>query len=154
MVELCICAIDQNNADFYLNCMRYKRGDVIEAMPDGTLTAGGWGAAVVANPNWVILGMPAETVQTAGPLLSFEPPVDPLNPSKTLQRRGFRLNLDDPRVQALIISGTTDPLGLNPITLPAKGSNPPTPSLADLTVQKPAISDPAVIGQPASIIGP
>lgn len=149
MVELVVVATDLvNGGDFYRNCQVYKRGMVIDWGPDGA----DWGPVVLGNPNWLIVSLPAETSQTVSVLLTPEMPVDPLAPSPTLRRRGFRLDLDNPALQPLIISGMTDPLGLNPVTQPAKGVETSV-SLAILTLQCAPIADPNQAGSPPNVLG-
>lgn len=89
MAELLVRVVDKVNEDFYLNCQCTKRGDVIVVQPDGW----GWGLEELKNPDWRIIVMPELSLAEAEAMLAPELPVDPLNPSKTLQRRAFKFDL-------------------------------------------------------------
>lgn len=90
MAELLIRVVDKVNEDFYLNCQCTKRGDVVVAQPDGWA----WGLEELKNPDWRIVVMPELSLGDAQAMLAPELDKDPKSPSKTLQRRAFKFDLD------------------------------------------------------------
>lgn len=91
MCELLVRSVSKTHPDDPYLCSKLtKRGDVIVAMPDGW----GWGTAELANPEWVILKMPAVPLEFGQSFLGEEKNTDPSNPSYVLQRRAFYLDLD------------------------------------------------------------
>jgi len=79
-----------NEKDVYLDTKLTKRGDVIVVKEDGWM----WGKEELTNPDWRILCLPHVTVSDASAWLAPEFDTDPTQPSKTLQRRQFRLDID------------------------------------------------------------
>lgn len=144
MAELLVRVVDKVNDDFYLNCKCTKRGDVIVAQPDGWL----WGKEELANPDWRIFKLPDMKLADAQAMLAPELDVDPQHPSKTLQRRVFKFNLDDPSLpvatQTLVTDATRQSEAVAGVSAPA---------LLALKVQKAPVADPAVIGIPPTVIG-
>ena len=145
MAELLVRVNDKINTDFYLNCQCTKRGDVIVVQGDGWA----WGKEELKNPDWRIIKLPGVTVSAASVFLAPELPVDPLNPSKTLQRRIFKINLDDPSIPAAVAAVLAD----NKRTVPTITAAAVSFNLAALKVAKPSIADPAIIGSPTTVIG-
>lgn len=95
MAELLVRKVDKiNSNDFYLNTKCFKAGDVIAVQPDGWL----WGKDELNSPNHVIVKLPKVSVSEASFLLTPEIDVDPKNPSKTLQRRAFKFDLNSPNL--------------------------------------------------------
>lgn len=94
MAELLVRVVDKTNPDPLLDCKLTKRGMVIAVQPDGWQ----WGFEELANPDWRIIRVPGVDPSQFGGLLAPEPEIDPQNPSRVLQRRAFRLNLDDSRL--------------------------------------------------------
>ena len=92
MAELLVRSTDSINDDFYLNTKCTKRGDVIVACPDGW----NWGTLELTHSFWRIVLAPAMTLAQAQSFLDGEKDIDPLHPSKTLQIRAVKFNLDDP----------------------------------------------------------
>lgn len=93
MAELLIRVKDKINAvDYYKNFQCTKRGDVIVACPDGW----NWGNDELSDPQYRIVKIPSLPLIDAQALTTPEQETDPVRPSRTLQRRGFKLNLDDP----------------------------------------------------------
>lgn len=92
MCELLVRVVDKINPDPYLNVGLTKRGDVIAVCPNGW----NWGTAELSNPEWRIICLPNVTETEVASLLQPEVNTDPLNPSKMLQRRAFKLDLDHP----------------------------------------------------------
>lgn len=147
MCELLVRTEDKINEDFYRNCQCTKRGDVIAVVEDDW----NWGADELSHPFWTIIKMPGVSIEEANFLITPEMPTDPFNPSKTLQRRAVRLNLDD-----------------QTLTPPARGGRDGTPpdgrqdftvdtidgvGLFNLGILKKAIADPQVIGDNPAVIG-
>lgn len=96
MCELLVRVVDKVNTDPYLNVKLTKRGDVIAICPDNW----GWGSEELSNTDWRIISLPNVTETQAASFLAAELDTDPLNPSKMLQRRGFKLDLDHPNISA------------------------------------------------------
>jgi hypothetical protein len=91
MCELLVRVVDKTNAtDPYADAACTKRGDVITAQPDGWV----WGVQEQIDPQYRIVKVPGVSVQDVASLLVPEPDLDPLNPSRMLQARLFRLDLD------------------------------------------------------------
>jgi hypothetical protein len=90
MSELLVRVVDKINTDFYLNTKCTKRGDVIVVRPDGWA----WGSQELANPEWMILRLPKVPIEEAEAMLGSEKHTDPTHPSKTLQRRAVKLDVD------------------------------------------------------------
>lgn len=105
MAELLIRVIDKVNPDFYKNCQCTKRGDVIAVCPDGNR----WGDRELNAPHYRIIKMPKMTVEEGSILLAPEPEKDPSNPSRTLQRRAFKIDLDSKDIPADITAYIDDP---------------------------------------------
>ncbi len=157
MCEILLRVVDKINSDFYLNCMCSKAGDVIDVHEDGW----NWGKEEKSAPFWRIIALPGIPASKALSLLAHELPTDPLNPSKTLQRRAFRLNhkaiaglpalVARPAVQTALINFLKDGTRAAPIlTIPTFAQN----DFASLIVAKPPIQDPAIIGNQAhNVIG-
>jgi len=102
MAELLVRIADKVNEDFYLNLQCTKRGDVIVVCPDGWP----WGREEVNAPHWTIIKLPGVPVEEVEHLVSPEPQTDPHNPSKTLQRRMWKLDLDHPAAKGRIDKDT------------------------------------------------
>ncbi len=137
MAELLVRVKDKINEDFYLNCQCTKAGDVICIQPDGW----NWGREELKNPDWRIIKMPGVKESDLSAFLQPELPVDPMNPPKTLQRRAFRLHLDGmPADVKACAADDTRQVAVIATKLQAAHA------LA-LKVARPAIADPAVIGE-------
>lgn len=105
MAELLLRVHDKvNTEDFYANCKCTKRGDVIVAMPDGW----NWGAKELTLPFYRVLKIPALSVGEAETLIAPELEIDPVNPSLTLQRRAFGLDIDRPGLPAEMVAYLAD----------------------------------------------
>lgn len=138
--------VDKVNKDsIYLDCQCTKRGDVIVACEDGHV----WGKDELANPDWRIFQIPALPLSQALAFCSPELPVDPLNPSKTLQKRAFKFNLDDP---SFALQFSTVLADSSRTTTKAQVALSDA-AVAALKVAKPPIPDPAVIGKSPTVIG-
>jgi hypothetical protein len=136
MAEFLVRVTDKVNADPYLDCQCTKRGDVIVVQEDGWA----WGSGELTNPHWRIVQAPNITVSAATAFLGPELAIDPQNPSKMLQRRGFKLDLtllpaqwagwvaDDTRAQ------------------PTKLFNGTGAQVLALKAKKPVLVDPNVMG--------
>ena len=137
MAEIIVRVINKVNKDFYLNCKCTKRGDVISVCPDGW----SWGSAELTSPEYRILVFPNLTVDDVSPLTVPEKDIDPKNPSKTLQKRAFKLDLDSPLIPKEMVNALNDNTRKNPLI---KLSVPFNVLL--IKVAKPSIQDIAVFG--------
>ncbi len=90
MAELIVSKIDYIHSDFYLNTKTFKRGMVIIARDDNHP----WTDTERNNPDWIILKFPGEPKEKFKSYEVQELPKDPINPSKTLQIRAFKIDLD------------------------------------------------------------
>lgn len=91
MCELLVRVVDKTNPDDpYLDAQLTKRGDVICVQPDGWP----WGTEELKNPDWRIIKLPGVNPEALAAFLSPEIDTDPAQPSKVLQRRAFKLDLD------------------------------------------------------------
>lgn len=154
MCEIALVVVDKTNTDsIYLDCKCYKSGDIIEVMADGWP----WGNVDLTNPNWRIIKFPGVDVSQMSQFLSWQLPADPLNPSKTLLRRALRFawsQIDSTnwatnhpaQVTALknYIADATRAQAT--LTVPANTVAAFMTELNKLTVTKPAVQDPAVVG--------
>lgn len=159
MAELLIRVTDKINSDFYLNTKCTKRGDVIVARPDGW----NWGKDELSLPFWRIVKIPAMDLATAESFLAPEVDADPKQPSKTLQRRVVKFDLDNVNLPDAFKQCIADDKRAVPFLvlkeLPQNVSDPqkeaafPASDFAANKVVKQPISDPAVIGSDAAVIG-
>lgn len=92
MCELLIRVADKMNDDPFKDAKCTKRGDVIHVAPDGWP----WGNEEKTLPFYRIVRLPGVPLEEAQALLGPELDDDPRNPSRVLQRRAFRLDLDHP----------------------------------------------------------
>lgn len=91
MAEFLIRVVDKVNAeDFYRDCQCLKRGDVVWAADDGWP----WSREELVAPYWRVIKVPALPLSEAQAFLASEKDSDPAHPSRTLQRRAFKLDLD------------------------------------------------------------
>lgn len=128
MAELLIRVVDKSNDDPYLDVQCLKRGDVVVICEDGHE----WSQAELTNPEWRILKVPGVTLVQAEAFLGPEVDEDPTQPSRVLQRRAFKVDLDDVRV-AKIMSAE------KPLTLRLSSAQ-----LQTLKKRKPRFIDPNV----------
>lgn len=134
MCEMLVRVVDKVNSDPYLNAKCTKRGDVITVQPDGWV----WGKEEQKNPAWRIVKLPGVPVSQASAFLSPEIETSPENPSRMLQSRGFRLDVDNL------------PASVVPVMADAKRRNPTartrltTHDLAALKIAKSPLADPNV----------
>lgn len=163
MAEILVRVVDKVNEDYYLNCGCTKRGDVIVVAPDGWK----WGVEERANPEWRILSLPQYSVEDLQAFLAPEKETDPSNPSRTLQKRGFKFDVDHPDLPQEISdciaddtrasdtyadkgAGDATVVDVSPTAGQPKGIDAPTAAPAfdvfAFKVQKPSMDDPAVIG--------
>lgn len=151
MCELLVRVVDKINDDFYKNCECTKRGDVIVGKEDGWA----WGKEELANPDWRIVALPGVPLSHVMALLQYELQVDPNHRSRTTQKRAFKLDLD-----ALVApasrgnthaSAMADAKRVTPVVQIDLSPEEITP----LILAKPAIHDPAIIGnfRPLGVIG-
>jgi len=96
MAELLVRTVDKINEDFYLNLQCTKRGDVIVVCEDGW----SWGKDELNSDQHAIIKLPGVAVDDVAHLLAPEPQTDPHNPSATLQKRLWKLDLDHPAAKA------------------------------------------------------
>ncbi len=124
MCELLVRVNDKvNRDDFYLNCGCTKRGDVIVACPDGW----NWGKQELINSDWTILKFPKIPVSVAESFLGPEVNIDSTQPSKTLQPRAVKINLDL-LPQDVTVMASADLLALKVIKAPI-----PDPAIIGVT---------------------
>lgn len=90
MAELLVRVVDKTNPDPVFDAKLSKRGDVIAVCPDGWK----WGVEEIANPDWRIISVPGVDPDDFSGLLAAEPETNPNEPSRMLQFRAFRLDLD------------------------------------------------------------
>ena len=89
MAELCIRVENKVNAtSLYLDVQCLKLGDVVAIQPDGW----SWGTSDLTSPMYRILALPGLAPEDLSAYLAPEPELDPLHPSRTLQRRAFRFD--------------------------------------------------------------
>lgn len=93
MTEILIRVRDKVSDDFYLNCQCTKRGDVIAVCPDGW----GWGTEELSNPDYRIIKTDLAE-EEALLFLADEKDIDSSQPSKTLQKRRFKVDLDNAEI--------------------------------------------------------
>jgi hypothetical protein len=156
MPEALIRVTDKVNTDFYRNCKCTKRGDVIDVELDGWL----WGRDELTLPFWRIIKFPiadptsnAQILAQLRALLTPELPVDPLNPSLTLQRRGFFLFLDNVNITGQLRAYLLDDTrAASSFTFTATVLQIQT-FITTLTTQRPPITDPGVLGGSPAVIG-
>ncbi len=114
MAELLVRVVDKVNRDsIYLDVACTKRGDVIAICVDGWQ----WGKEELANPDWRIVRLPGVDPEDLSGLLAPERDVDPKNPSKTLQRRAFKLDLDRAEIDKANLRTFFDDHTVTPITV-------------------------------------
>lgn len=99
MAEFLVRVVSKANlVDVYTDVKLTKRGDVIMVVPDGY----SWASMELTFPEWRIFRWPAVSVSEGGALLTPELPVESqlleFAADPMLQRRGFMLNLDDPKL--------------------------------------------------------
>lgn len=142
MAELVVRVQDKVNEDFYLDCQCTKRGDVIEVRPDGWA----WSKLERSNPDWRIIRVPM-SVSEAQAFLAPELNTDPKNPSKTLQRRAFKIDLENQKLDAETLAVLAD----SKRDVPVYETKLALADVRDLKQAKPAIEDPAVFGKSPNI---
>ena len=134
MAEMLVRVVDKISADPYLNAKLTKRGDVISVQPDGWV----WGKEEQKNPDWRIVKLPGVSVTNASQFVAPEKDADLKNPSRVLQSRAARLDLDNL------------PLGIAAVMADIKRRNPTARTsltaqdLAALKISKPPLADPNV----------
>lgn len=98
MCEALFFVVDRVHPDPYMDVQNFKRGDVIVVEPDGHV----WGTDELSNPDWRILKLPNVSVLQAQSFLSEEVDTDPQKPSRMLQKRGFKLDVDAATLPAAV----------------------------------------------------
>jgi hypothetical protein len=148
MAELLVRAHDKTNVvDFYANCQCTKRGDVVVAQADGWT----WGAMEKTDPQYRIIRVFGLDLATASTFCAPELPIDPLNPSKTLQTRQFKLDIDNAAWPAAFPAWLADDTRTTPM-FAAVFANV-LAQIALLKILKSPIVDPNVIGLSPNVIG-
>jgi hypothetical protein len=143
MAELLVRIADKVNSDFYMNTKCTKRGDVIVASPDGWP----WGKEELSLPFYRIFKIPALPLAEAQALCAPELDTDPAHPSRTLQRRAFRLDIDNVIIPAALKAFLLDNTRANPTFT----VNLTLAQIRSLKIVKPVIADPAIIGASPNI---
>lgn len=122
MCELLIQTVDRvDSTDPYLDSKLFKRGDVIVAFDDGHA----WGVEEVVCAEWMIAKLPGVPLEVGQAMLGSEPETNPNAPSRMLQPRAFRLDLD---------------------RMPSDPSRMTVDDFLSLKVRKAPIQDPNIIG--------
>lgn len=142
MAELLVRVVDKvNNTSVYRNVGCMKRGDVVVVVPDGWV----WARSERLHPEWRILRIAHYTVSEAQALLAPEATrADRLAHKRTLQRRGFYINLDRAGLPARLVAYLAD----SSRAAPAFDVTPAVLTLDEvraLKVQRPPVDDPAVL---------
>lgn len=136
MAELLVRVVDKTNPDDpYLDAQLTKRGDVICVQPDGWP----WGIEELKNPDWRIIKLPGIDPDKLASLLAPEIDADPLKPSRVLQRRAFRLDLDH-----AALHGARAVLDDAERAEPAKELALPLATLLAARVRNPKLQDPNI----------
>ena len=136
MAEFLIRVTDKVNDDPYLDAQCTKRGDIIVIVEDGWA----WTKEEQTNPHWRILKAPSISVDAASAFLAPEIPTDPKNPSRMLQRRGFKLDI------SLLPEQWVSWIGDDKRAQPTKQFNGTGAQLLSFKVKKQPIADPNVLG--------
>lgn len=137
MAEMLVRVVDKiNHDDPYLDVQCTKRGDVIVVVADGHV----WGVMEQLDPQYRIVKMPGVAMDDVASLLAPEPETDPQNPSRMLQRRLFKLALDDmdAPTRAYLAEGRRN-------RKPVHRLNIGSAALLALRVRKAALPDPNVL---------
>ena len=136
MAELLCRVVDKIGSNSYLDSKCTKRGDIIVVQENGWA----WGSEELSNPHWRIVQAPNISVSAATAFLGPELPVDPLNPSLVLQRRGFKLDI------ALLPAAWAAWVADNSRAQPTKLFSGTAAQVLALKVQKAALVDPNIVG--------
>lgn len=97
MCQVLLRVVDKTNLDDpYHDCKCLKRGDIVVVVGDAHV----WGREELRDPAWRILRLPNITVEQAEAFLGPELDTDPANPSRVLQRRQFKLDVDNVQMPA------------------------------------------------------
>lgn len=137
MCEILVRVIDKTNpGDPYLDAKCTKRGDVISVQRDGWP----WGVQEQLNPDWRIVKIPGVSVDDVASLLAPEPETDPQNPSRMLQSRLFRLDLDGHSEQLDAWLANTKRTRKRVFRLDIDRD-----ALLEMRVRKPALPDPNIL---------
>lgn len=145
MAEHLIVVEDTQTQDVYLKAVRPQRGDTIDVKENGSA----WGKAELSDPRWRIIRTPM-SVSEARAFEAREKQTDPSQPSKTLQYRAFKLDVDalaaaDPEFAAWLADDKR--------SLPIYECKHAIAALRAAKVVRPKIDDPAIIGTPMNVIG-
>lgn len=137
MCELLVRVVDKTNPDDpYLDAQLTKRGDVICIQPDGWP----WGREELANPDWRIIKLPGIAAESLAAFTAPEVDNDPANPSRVLQRRAFRLDLDH-----AVLADAASVMADGERKQPAKAMALTAAQIIRARVRKPARVDPNVL---------
>lgn len=143
MAELYVRIVDKIHKDFYINCMASKRGDVISILPDGAQ----WGTEDLRHTDYRIIKFPGIKPDLLDGFLAEELETDLKNPSKTLQFRGWKFDLDTVALdkQENDIYLKDDKRQGDSITL-----NYSLDQVLALQIKKQPIQDPHIFGDPGN----
>lgn len=139
MCELLLLIANNNNTDPYLDCKRLKRGDVVVVQPDGW----GWSSEEQINCDWRIIKLPGIAEDLLSAFIAPELPVDPLNPGKMLQLRGFKIDVDDTLTR--LPQAAKNYLLDNKRTSPSYTFNITLAQILALKLTKPPLADPNIL---------
>lgn len=140
MCEMLLRVVDKINLnDPYLDVKCLKRGDVVVICDDGWE----WGSEDLRNPAWRILKLPNVSKSMAEAFLGPELDTDPANPSRMLQRRAFKFDVDNASLPLPIKAWLADVSRANPSFTAGLSAA----QLLSFRAAKPRKQDPNVLGK-------
>lgn len=140
MAELLVRVRDKVNVtDFYADCKCTKRGDVIVVCPDGWP----WGDQELTRPEYRLVRLQGVGVAAVTPYLAPELDIDPTHPSRTLQRRLYKIDFSNLTIPTAFKTFVADDTRTTPMfVVPAAQ----VATIQAAIVQKAPIPDPAILG--------
>lgn len=138
MCEMLVRVVDRTNSDFYKDCKCTKTGDVIVVVEDSWL----WTKEERTSEEWRIIACADMKMSEAELFTSSEVPESRELQSKTLQFRAFKIDLT-------LLPDTEAFIGRRKNEIEYVDRE----TLLFSRAQKPAIKDPAIIGEAESVIG-
>ena len=149
MAEMLIRVIDKIGDDIYHSARLTKRGDVITAAPDGWP----WSKEELSAPFWRVVKLPHVSLEQAQTFLAPELDIDPRNPSKVLQRRAFRFDLESADIPGDVKTWLADDARTEPVLTVTAEKLSAEQVMTSVKVAKAALTDFAVIGDEPNVIG-
>jgi hypothetical protein len=139
MAILVVCRVDTTHPDPYINCQHYKRGDVVQVLPDDHT----FSETEKKHPRLCFIPVPKIDPADLQGFVVPEQNADSFNPSRVLQRRGYKFDLDHPDLPQDIKTIAADPTRSAETAVLSK---PPVFDPLTFRVKKAPLADPAVIG--------